>query len=99
MSFRIHFHHVKHSERLREECERLAGELQEEFPEALHCEVSLGEEGTEHEVLVHVTGKDLDVASRTQAPQLRDSVHDAFERVRRQLRTHHDKIIDRHRHR
>ncbi len=98
MSFRIHFHQVEHSENVREQCERLADALRDEFPEALHCEVSLEQTGADHEVKVHVTGKDLDVASRASAAEFRDAVHDAFERVRRQLRTHHDKLIFRGRH-
>jgi ribosome-associated translation inhibitor RaiA len=99
MSFRVHFHHVPQSDLLREHCERLAGEIREEFPEALHCEVSLAQDGSVHQVKVHVKGKDIDLASHAEAPELRDGVNDAFERVRRQLRTRHDKLISRGRHR
>jgi ribosome-associated translation inhibitor RaiA len=98
MSFRIHYHHVTHSDSLREQCERLAEGLRDEFPEAQSCEVSLQQNGTDREVIVHVTGKELDVASRARAMEFRDGVHDAFERVRRQLRTHHDKLVFRGRH-
>ncbi len=93
MSFRIHFHDVPHSDSIRDECEQLAGALREEFPETSKCEVTVTHAGEQHELHLHVTGKDIDLVARAQARELRETVGEAFERVRRQLRKHHDKQI------
>ncbi len=97
MNFRIHFHGVPHSDDIRQGCERLADSLKEEFPEASKFEVSLNHTGEEHETHMHVTGKDLEIASSANERELRDSIAEAFERVRRQLRKHRDKIYERRR--
>lgn len=97
MSFRIHFQDVRRSDGVRHECERLADALREEFPETSKVEVTVTHDGQEHGTLVHITGKDLDVAARAQSKELRDTVTDAFDRIRRQLRKHHDKLISRRR--
>lgn len=93
MSFRIHFHDVPHSDAVRDECEQLATALREEFPETSKCEVTVTHVGDEKELHLHVTGKDIDLASRAQAREVRETVIEAFDRVRRQLRKHHDKQI------
>ncbi len=93
MSFRIHFHDIPHSDAIRDECEQLATALREEFPEASKCEVTVTHAGEKHELHLHVTGKDIDVAAHAQARELRETVSEAFDRARRQLRKHHDKQI------
>jgi ribosome-associated translation inhibitor RaiA len=93
MSFRIQFHDVPHSDAIRQECEDLASALLEEFPETSKCEVTVSHAGDEKELHLHVTGKDVDLAARAQARELRETVTEAFDRVRRQLRKHHDKQI------
>ncbi len=94
MSFRIHFHDdVPHSHRIREECERHSDELQKEFPEMYKCEVAISHSGDEHETHVHVRGKDVDVASHAKNREMQNSVIEAFDKTRKQLRKHHDKVI------
>ena len=93
MSFRIHFQDLRSSEAIREECQRLSNDLRESFPEASKFEVRLSINGELHETHVHVTGKDLAVASSAADRELRDSVTEAFQRVQKQLRKRHDKQI------
>ena len=93
MSFRIHFQDVPHSDAIREECEQLASSLQDDFPETSKCEVTVTHTGEEKELHLHITGKDIDVAARAHARDLRETMVDAFDRVRKQLRKHHDKQI------
>jgi ribosome-associated translation inhibitor RaiA len=93
VSFRIHFHDVPHSDKVRDECEDLATALREEFPETSKCEVAISHAGEEKELHLHVTGKDLDLAAHAQARELHEAMTEAFDRVRRQLRKHHDKQI------
>ncbi len=93
MSFRIHFHDVPHSDRIRTECEEHAEGLLAEFPEASKCEVAISHAREEHETHVHIRGKDVDLASIGKSREMRESVVEAFERVRKQLRKHRDKVI------
>ena len=93
MNFRLHFHGVSHDDEIKQSCQRLADSLKEEFPETSKCEVTLTHVGDENELHLHVTGKDIDLAARAQAREVRDTVSEAFDRVRRQLRKHHDKQI------
>ena len=99
MSFRMHFHDLPHSNFLEETCQRMSQELQDEFPEMVKVEVTHTQSGLQRETIVHVTGKDIDLASTAQSKDSRESVSEAFERLRRQLRKHHDKqIFTRRRH-
>jgi ribosomal subunit interface protein len=93
MTVRIHFRDLPHSNVIKEGCERLANSLKEEFPETSKFEVSMNHNGEQHETHVYVTGKDLEVASSANDHELQESIAEAFERVRRQLRKHHDKLI------
>jgi len=93
MTFSIHFGDLPHSDRLRSECERVAEELRSEFPEALKVEVKLHKSGENHEAHLHVTGKSVDVAATSSHRGLHESVSECFERARRQLRKHHDKVV------
>ena len=93
MTLRVHFQDVPHSDQLRRECEACVEDLKQEFPETSKYEITLTHTGDTHEVHVHVTGKDLEVASSGQAETLAESVTNALEKTRRQLRKHHDKVI------
>ncbi|MFQ5514268.1 MAG: HPF/RaiA family ribosome-associated protein [Myxococcota bacterium] len=93
MTNRIHFHDLPHSRRVKEEFERLATSLRDEFPEIQKLEVSLNHSHEDKETHVHVTGKDLELAARAACRELHDSLVEAFDRLRRQLRKRHDKVI------
>jgi ribosome-associated translation inhibitor RaiA len=93
VSVRVHFQDVPHSERVRRDCEESVSGLREEFPETSKFEITLTLAGDTHETHVHVTGKDLEVASSGQALTIEGSVTEALERARRQLRKHRDKLI------
>jgi ribosomal subunit interface protein len=93
VSVRVHFQDVRHSERLRRDCEESVNGLQQEFPETSKFEVTLTHTGDTHETHVHVTGKDLEIASSGQALTLEESMTDALEKIRKQLRKHRDKLI------
>ena len=93
MSRRVHFQDVPHSESIQRECERWIDLLREEFPETSKYEITLTHAGNDHETHVHVTGKHVELASQARHRDLREAVTDAFDRVRRQLRKHHDKKI------
>ncbi len=98
MAFHIHFRDTPHSDHLRSECESWGAALRSEFPETSRVEVTVSHDGDDHEVHVHVTGKQVDVASSAKS---RDSVfasaRDAFDKLHVQLRKHHDKQIFQHR--
>ncbi len=93
MSFKLAFQNLPHSDAIREECERLHQALREEFPEISKVEVNLKQEGVQFHATVHVTGKDMDLASHSDTTDLHDTVVEAFDRAKRQLRKHHDKQI------
>ncbi len=93
MSFRIHFQDTPHSDSLRDQCEQWVSDLREEFPETSKFEVTLRQTGASQSAHVVVTGKDLKLAASAEAHDLRDSLVDAFEKVKRQLRKHHDRQI------
>jgi len=93
LSFRIHFQDLEPSTFLQRKCESLSRGLREEFPETTRFEVTLGQDGELRSTQVHVLGKDVDLVSTATCKNARESVNDAFERARRQLRKHHDKQI------
>jgi ribosomal subunit interface protein len=93
LTFRIHFQDVDHDEEIREGCEASARDLQQQFPETAKYEFTLTHTGDVHEAHVHVTGKELAVASSAQAETLAESLTEALDKARRQLRKHHDKVI------
>ena len=97
MGFQIRFHDVAHSDVVRAEAERLADELQEEFPDLLRLDLSINRSGEDYETQVHATGKSIDLVGAAAASAMRDAVIEAFDRARRQLRKHHDKVLDRRR--
>lgn len=93
MSFRITFHEVPHSDAVREECERLVGALEEEFPETSKFEVTVGRDGESYSTHLHVTGKHVSVNAHGEARELRETVAEAFGKAHTQLRKHHDKAV------
>jgi len=94
MSFKVNFHDTPHSEVVQGECEALAAGLRDEFPETSRVEVTLGHDRDEYEAHVHVTGKDIDLASRAKTREsLVLAAREAFQRAHAQLRKHHDKAI------
>jgi ribosomal subunit interface protein len=93
MPFRIHFQDLPPSEPHRDDCEERVTLLREQFPETSKYEVTLTHNGSAHEAHVHVTGKDLELASSGQHHGLHEAIVDAFDKVSRQLRKHRDKQI------
>ena len=93
MNLRVQFHGMPHSAKLQTECQGLADALIDEFPEVLRCEVTLGVDAGEHQTHVHVTGKEIDYSAHARSEEnIFPSITDAFEKARRQLRKHHDKM-------
>ncbi len=97
MNLRIRFQEVPHSKAVHRDCERLAGELQDEFPEVSRFDVSVTHDGDDRKMHLHITGKDVDLAARGQSRDTREAVMQAFDRIRKQLRRRHDKQIFAHR--
>ena len=93
LNLHLQLNDVENPDRLRADCTGRAEELHAEFPETARVEVTVRRVGPEHETHVHVTGKDLHLASRARNSEPVASVNNAFEKVRRQLRKHHDKQI------
>ena len=93
MSFQIRFQDVDPEESVREEAERLTGQLQEEFPETAKFEVTVRQSGEEYSTHLHVTGKHISVNSTAESRELRETLGEAFEKAHRQLRKQHDKTI------
>ena len=93
MSFRITFHEVPHSDWVREDCERLVGALEEEFPETSKFEVTVGRDGESYSTHLHVTGRHVSVNANGEARELREALAEAFEKAHTQLRKHHDKVV------
>jgi ribosome-associated translation inhibitor RaiA len=93
MSNRIRFHDIPPSDHIKEEFEKLATNLREEFPGIMKLEASLKRVNDDLETQLRVTGKDLELASNASSRELRESLSEAFEHLRRQLRKRHDKVI------
>ena len=93
MNLHLHVDDLENPEEIRDACSRRATELQDEFPETTRLEATLQRVGVEYEMHVRAHGKDLEVASRGRAADALGSVNEAFEKTRRQLRKHHDKLI------
>ncbi len=89
----MHFQDLEHSDFLHSKCEDLSQSLRNEFPETTRFEVTMTQVGDERATQVHVTGRDIDFVSSASSKSARESVNDAFDRVRKQLRKHHDKVI------
>lgn len=93
MSLQIRFEDLPHSTTAKTECEARVQDLKEQFPETTKYEVTLRHNKADHAVQLHVTGKDLEVTAHAEDHGLREAIVEAFERLERQLRKHHDKQI------
>ena len=93
MSLRIHFQDLPHTDAIKDECERRVGAIETEFPETSKFEVTLSHAKGEHEMHVHITGKELEFAARARSRELLSAIEEAFDKLHRQLRKHHDKQI------
>ena len=93
----IRFKDVEHDETLREDLERRARELASEFPETTRFEINLEPDGAGFRIHGHVNGKNTQVATHGQGPDLRSAGDQLFHRLRQQLRRLHDKHIFQHR--
>ena len=94
MPFQIRFHGTPHSDRIRSEAEGLSSELETEFPEVARSDLSINRSGEGYEANLHVTGRDVDLVGGAKSPVMREAVVDAFDKARRQLRKHRDKILE-----
>jgi ribosomal subunit interface protein len=93
MNVQLHLEDLEHPDPIRDTCGQWATDLESEFPQTTRLEISVRSVGSSHETHVHVTGKDLEVAAHARENDVMASLHDAFEKARRQLRKHHDKQI------
>lgn len=93
MSFRIHFQDVAHSDRTKDECEQLAGGLQDEFPDVEKLEVTVSRTGDDYHTHLHVIGKQISVNSTAQSREQSETLVEAFDKAHTQLRKHHDKVV------
>jgi ribosome-associated translation inhibitor RaiA len=89
----IRFKGVDPDEELRQELERRTRQLAEEFPETRRFELSLESDGAGFTVHGHVNGKNTEVATNGEGPDLRTASDRLFERVRHRLRRMHEKRI------
>ncbi len=93
MNLHLHADDLENPDAIRDACSERAAELRDEFPETTRLEVTLQRVGVKYEVHVRVNGKDLEVAARGRAADALGSVTEAFDKTRRQLRKHHDKMV------
>ena len=89
----IRFNHMSTDEdvqtHLRERCDHLASE----FPETAHYELSLTPDASEIRADGHVSGRDTHVAAHASAGDLRQAGERVLNKLRHELRRHHDKRI------
>ncbi len=89
----IRFNHMSKDDdvqtHLKERCNHLASE----FPETSHYEVSLTPDASEIRADGHVSGRDTHVAAHASAPDLRQAGERVLNKLRNELRRHHDKRI------
>ena len=93
----VRFKDVEHDELVREEIERKARQIAEEFPETTRFEISLEPDGAGFRIHAHVNGKNTEVTTHGDGPDLRTATDQLFHRVKHQLRRVHDKRIFLHR--
>ncbi len=79
--------------KVREAVEARCAALADEFPEATHFEITLGQEGDDFVAHAHATGKGTEVASRAGAEELAPAADRALAALEKQLRRVHDKRI------
>ncbi len=93
----VRFKDVEHDELVREEIERKTRQIAEEFPETTRFEISLEPDGAGFRIHAHVNGKNTEVTTHGDGPDLRTATDQLFHRVKHQLRRVHDKRIFLHR--
>jgi ribosome-associated translation inhibitor RaiA len=93
VNFRMHFQDLPHSQFLQTKCQAQAGALQIEFPEITRVEVTHTHSGDDRATHVHALGRHIDLASNATSRSARESIQEAFGRLHRQLRKHHDKHV------
>lgn len=80
-------------EQTRAEIEARCRDLAREFPETLHFEVTVTQDGAGHAVHAHVTGKGTEVAAQVSDEEPSRAADRALDTVERRLRRVHDKRI------
>ena len=98
MNLQLHLEELSNPDPIRDTCGQWARDLESEFPHMSRLEITIRRVRADHETHVHATGKDLEVAARACDIDAKVSLHEAFEKARRQLRKHHDKQIFARRH-
>ena len=93
MNFRMSFKDTPHSDFLEQKAREMSDELSREFPETLRYEITHTHSGDDRSTHLHVMGKHVDLAASADSRSARESVNEAFVRMRAQLRKHHDKVI------
>ena len=89
----ISSHGAELASETREELERRCQALAREFPETTHFEITVAQEGSDHVLHGHVTGKSTEVASQASAEQPIHAVERLMDALEKQLRRGHDKRI------
>lgn len=89
----ISFKDIRINEKIREAIETRCHALAEEFPETTRFELILSADGTSHTAHGHVTGRNTEVASHAEAPELGQAADRVLDTLERQLRKVHDKKI------
>jgi ribosomal subunit interface protein len=89
----VRFKDVERDELVREEIERKVRQIAEEFPETTRFEINLEPDGAAFRIHAHVNGKNTEVATHGDGPDVRTATDQLFHRVKHQLRRVHDKRI------
>ena len=92
-TFSVNYREVEVDDKTRELFEKRCRGLGEEFPETTRIEVTVEPEGDGVRAHAHVTGRQTDVAAHADADEVRTVADRLFDRVERQLRRNHDKVI------
>lgn len=93
----IHFRDMPVDEKLRAELQKRCAALAREFPELTHLELSLAPDGGGHAATGHASGKATQVASHASGAEPGPCAERLLDKLRQQLRRHHDKRIFSHR--
>lgn len=89
----ISFKDIAVNESVRETLDLACARLAEEFPEITRFELTLSPDGSGFAVHAHVTGRNTDVPTHAQAPEIGEAAHALVDKLERQLRKVHDKHI------
>lgn len=89
----IRFNHMAKDDDVQTHLRARCDDLANEFPETAHYEVSLTPDAREIRADGHVSGRDTHVAAHASAPDLRQAGERVLNKLRHELRRHHDKHI------